>query len=101
MSDNQREHDRSLMEAIALGVEAKNFVEGRLFRFICNAAEARVIDAQNQLGMVDPTDTKEIVRLQTVIKHFNHFANALQEMVAVGDSAYQLYLQTNSQKTGE
>ena len=88
----EAERDHTIREAIALGVEARQFLDSPLAEFIVNAAEAKVIDAQRQLSIVDPTKPNEIVRLQTVIRHYDHFMNCLEELVAAGDQAYQLYL---------
>jgi hypothetical protein len=91
----EEERDRNLREAVAIGVEAKNFLNSDLARYIRNAAEARLIAAQNKLGKVDPTNVKEIVKLQTVIAQFEHYESCLEEIVAAGDTAYQLYLIDN------
>lgn len=93
MKDDSR-LQQQMFEQIAMGVEAKRFMESKLATFVCESAEQKVIDAQNKLGVVNPSDTREIVRLQAVIARFAHFTECLQELVAAGDSAYQLYLQT-------
>jgi len=86
---DKRQHE--VFETIALGEEAKIFCRSKLFEYICNAAEKKVIDAQVALGTVDPDDKTEIVRLQTVIARFDHFTSSLNELVTAGDSAYRLY----------
>lgn len=91
----EEERDRSIREAVALGVEAKNFLNSDLARYIRNAAEAKLLAAHDKLGKVDPTNVKEIVKLQKVIAQFEHYENCLEEIVAAGDSAYQLYLIDN------
>lgn len=84
--------ERALMGQVALGQEARQFLAGNLSTYICERAEQKTIEAQNALSTVDPTDTKEIIRLQTEIARFAHFTRCLQEMVTAGDSAYQAYL---------
>lgn len=85
-------HDQQLMESIALGEEASRFLSSKLAQYIINSAEKKVVDAQNTLAIVDPTNTNEIIRLQTIIRQFDHFQTSLEELVASGNSAYQLYL---------
>jgi len=86
------DYDNQLMSTVALGEEAKQFLNTKLAQYIINAAEMRVVTAQHNLATVDPTDTKEIIKLQGVIKQFDHFQLCLEQLVASGDSAYQLYL---------
>lgn len=84
-------YEKDLYDAIHLGVAAQKFLESDLATHICETAEAKVILAQNKLSVVNPSDTKEIIRLQTEITKFAHFVESLRDLVAAGDSAYQQY----------
>jgi len=97
LDDLTDEYDRQLMETVALGEEAKQFLNTKLAQYIINAAELKVVTAQQELTTVDPTSTKEIIRLQGIVKQFDHFQQCLEQLVASGDSAYQLYLGNNEQ----
>ena len=79
------------MGAAALGEEARLFLTSKLAQYIINAAEMRVDTAQKNLATVDPTSVKEIIKLQGIIKQFDHYQQCLEQLVASGDSAYQLY----------
>ena len=80
-------------EIIALGVEAQSFIDSKVFDFICNAAEVKVMQARDALATVNPNNTQEIIRLQTEIARFNHFNECLREMTMAGDQAYQIFIQ--------
>ena len=99
VSENQ--HQQDLREAIALGEEAKNFLNSDLARYIRNAAELRVVSAQHQLSTIDPHNAANIIKLQGVIKQFDHFDGCIREIVAAGDSAYQMYLQEHASNNME
>ena len=86
--------DQGVREMIALGVEAKKFLTSDLARYITNSAEAIACGATEKLKVVNPSDTAEIMKLQNIIKRFDHYEACLQELVAAGDSAYQMYLQS-------
>ncbi len=88
--------DQSVRGAIALGVEAKNFLTSDLAKYITNVAEINAENAFTQLSKVDPTDVKQIMRLQNQIERFNHYEACLNELVAAGDAAYQMYIQTQT-----
>lgn len=88
----EEERDKTIRESISLGVEAKNFLTSDLAKYIRNTAEVKTLDAQNKLSRVDPTNVRDIVKLQAVIARFDHYDACLEEIVAAGDSAYQLYL---------
>ena len=90
---NTSSHDHQMMEAIAIGVEAKEFLNSNLAKYISNSAELRVVKAKDQLAVVNPADTEKIEELQRIIKIYDHFEQSLRELVVAGDSAYQLYLQ--------
>ena len=91
--DLDTQHDQEKFEAVALGHEAKLFLTSDLAQYITDSAEIKVIDALDALSQVDPTDTKEIIRLQGIIQQFGHYDRCLKEIVATGDSVYQEYLQ--------
>ena len=84
--------EHELLEQVHLGESAKKFLSSDLAKYILNSAEQMAVEAQNQLGKIDPTDVAGIVKLQKTIGIFDHFATSLSEIVAAGDSAYQLYL---------
>lgn len=84
--------EADLYDSIHLGVKARDFLNSDLAKVILNTAEKKVIEALNILGEIDPTDTKGIIEQQKIIAIFNHFTTSLSEIVAAGDSAYQLHL---------
>jgi DUF971 family protein len=77
---------------VALGEEARKFLTSDLAQFITDSAELRAHTAQQKLAVADPTNVAEIVRLQEEIKLYSHFNRCLSEIVAAGDTAYQMYL---------
>lgn len=91
LSETQRE----TRAVFALGEEAKKFLTSDLARYITDSAEARCYAATEKLKKVDPTDVKEIMKLQNIIDRFDHYDNSLLELVAAGESAYELYLTEN------
>ena len=89
--------EQEIAEAISLGREAEDFLKSRLAENIMAAAQQKVDNALNELAHVDPHDSKKIIELQTVVKQFEHFATSLQDIVAAGDCAYQLYSMRNEE----
>lgn len=88
--------DNIIREAIGMGVEAKEFLNSNLASHIRAAAQLKTQEAYRQLAKVDPVDTAEIIRLQKIIGIFDHYETCLRELVTAGDSAYQLYLEQNT-----
>lgn len=86
------EADAYQREAIALSVELKNFLESDIAKFIIEGAEDKVQDSLDKLGKVDPDDRKEIVRLQTIVRQYEHFGGSLQDILTAGELAYREYL---------
>lgn len=91
-----RTQEQDVRETIALGVEAKKFLTSDLARYITNSAEAILLGAAEKLKSVDPHNSQEIARLQNIIKRFDHYEACLEELVTAGDSAYQLYLESQN-----
>jgi len=85
--------DQRIREDISFGVEAKKFLTSHLAQYITDSAEDKVLAAQNALATVDPTNVKEIVKQQAIIARYDHFFGCLQEIVAAGETAYQVYLE--------
>lgn len=97
MREQEERYNDQLMTSVALGEEARLFLQSRLADYVRNAAEIKLMEARRQLDEVDPTDTKKIVKLQKIIGQFNHYEQCLESLVTAGDSAYQLYLQSLEQ----
>jgi hypothetical protein len=87
------ETNRLIGEAVHLSEKANEFLNSDLASYIKNNAESLALDAQDKLLVVDPTNIKEIVRLQSAIKGYRFYEQCLYEVVAAGDSAYQMYLE--------
>lgn len=89
----QFEEDNAIIrDAIHFSEQANEFLNSDLASYIKNSAEGLALDAQDKLLDVDPTNIKEIVRLQSLVKGYRFYERCLNEIVAEGDSSYQLYL---------
>ena len=86
------ESDRETREMVAFGVEAKNFLTSDLARYITDSAEEEVLAAKNALCVIDPEDVKGIRKQQNIIARYKSFDKWLSEIVAAGQTAYQVYL---------
>jgi hypothetical protein len=91
-----RNHEQEVREDISLGIEAKKFLTSDLVKHITYIAEGKVIAAQQGLANCDPHDAKTVANHQTTIARYDLFFGCLQEIVAAGDTAYQVYLQLHS-----
>ena len=92
----EEEFDRANREVIARGVEAQKFLNSKVAEFITDIAEAKVQAAMDKLTNVNPNDTEQIIELQGVIKQFRHYERCLGELVAAGQTAYELYIEQHS-----
>lgn len=86
------EYQKTMRESIALGVEAKEFLNSALATHIATIAEGKVLRATDTLKNIDPTNTQGIMEQQMIIKTFEHYAQCLLELVGEGDTAYKMYL---------
>ena len=87
------ECDAADAEVIHLSEAAKNFLNSDLAGYIKDTAEITAQSFSEQLLDVDPTDFKKINELQIKVKLYRNYERTLGEIVAAGDTAYQLYLE--------
>lgn len=78
-------------ERIALGEEAKQFLNSPLGKYIQEKAYVLVDGAKEELAVVDPTDARKIAELQNVIARFDKFSEWLNGVILEGDNAYEIY----------
>ena len=86
------ETDQLIAEA-ELGEQARLFLDSELGKVMVGLADQEVLLAQELLGEVDPTNTKEITKLQNDIKVGRWFTKWLNELVAAGDQAISVFNQ--------
>jgi len=80
-------------EVIALGMEAQQFTSSSLGRYLIGCAERDANKAMNLLMKADPTNTSEIIKLQSTITRLRDFESWLDEVITAGNMAYQAYLE--------
>lgn len=91
--DLDRESEDSNAAVIHLAEAAKYFLNSDLAGYIKREAELKVHHLQMELEDVDPTNFREVTRLQVSIKLYKNYDRVFDGIVAAGDTAYQLYLE--------
>lgn len=82
-----------IKEAVALGVEAENFLNSSLGRTMIARANIEVEAAKNALVDVDPGDVSRIIELQNIVVRFRCFESWINEVIVAGEVAYDEYKQ--------
>ncbi len=85
--------EESIHRSVALGKQVELFFASELGQYIEEMAEEEVMSAGDKLAVVDPTDTKEIMRLQNIINRHVNFKQWMMNLVMQGDVAYQSHLE--------
>lgn len=80
-------------EIIALGVEARQFLDSKLFSYIIETAEIKKEAAMRELCYANAECALEIREYQNIIQKYEDFENWLVELVQAGDTAYEQYLE--------
>ena len=86
MSDIQK-----IKEDVALGEETKQFLLSPLGRKIQTRAQYEADAAKNALVNVSPNNIARIIELQNIVVRFESFESWLNEIITVGDTAYDEY----------
>lgn len=82
-----------LIAAAELGEEARKFLESDVGKVLLGLAEQEAKLAQEDLGEIDPTDTKKIMELQNRIRCSKWFQQWLIELVSDGNQAMSIFQQ--------
>lgn len=82
-----------LIAAAELGEEARNFLASDLGKCLLGMAQQDVMDAQEQLEVIDPTKVEEIRQLQSQAKRGRNFEQWLLELLDKGESAIEVFRQ--------
>jgi hypothetical protein len=89
--------ERAILIAEAeIGDEARKFVESDLGKTLLGMAQQEVLQAQEALETVDPTDTKKITYLQNQAKTARNFEQWLGELIVKGENALTVWRQQNN-----
>lgn len=83
-----------LIATAELGEEARNFLESDLGKCLLGIAKQQVLAAQEDLEIVDPTETEQIRKLQNKAQLGRQFEQWLRELLHDGESAMQIYKST-------
>lgn len=73
--------DKEYEDVIRFGEEVQRFCQGTIGRYLLNKAADEREAAMIDLADVDPNDTKEIIRLQTIIARSSNFGAWLKEAI--------------------
>lgn len=87
MSD--RETD--LIDVTLLGEEAKKFIASDLGQTLLARARQDTLSALEELGQVDPSDTKAITALQNRAALGRMFPEWLQEIISIGEDSLTIW----------
>jgi len=79
--------------SVALAKQVELFFASELGQYIEELAEEEVMSAGDRLATVDPTDVKEIMKLQNIISRHICFKQWMMNLVMQGDLAYQEHLE--------
>jgi O-methyltransferase involved in polyketide biosynthesis len=79
--------DQEYLNTAKLGIEAETFLNTSIGRYLKNRAHSELDEAQQLLIEVDPTDTKEITRLQNQAWRARNFDSWLAEAIQEGWNA--------------
>ncbi len=86
--------NEELIAAAELGEEARNFLASDLGKCILGMAQQEVALAQVAMETVNPTDAVAIVALQNQAKLARWFEQWLLELLDKGESALEVFKQT-------
>ena len=78
-------------DRIFLNGEMETFLKSTFGKYLMNRAELDKIEAEEALVEVDPTNLKEIIRLQSDARRFKDLKRWIQEVATAGELAYQDY----------
>lgn len=79
--------EQELLKQAAFGIETEAFVLSAMGKYLINRAETEAEVATDALKIVDPTDCKEITRLQAIIWRAESFQRWLAELIQAGNDA--------------
>jgi len=90
--------NEALIAEAEIGDEALRFKESDLGKVLLGMAEQEVLAAQQELEVVDPTQTEKIRELQWRAKMYRGFEGWLNELISRGTDALESWRQEHGTK---
>jgi hypothetical protein len=89
--------DEELIREAELGDEARKFIESSIGKAMLDRADELLIQAQEALETVDPTNTEKVRSLQNQAQMARNFGEWLNHLVDKGDNALIQWRQSNAE----
>lgn len=86
---------KELVAIAEIGQEARDFMQSDLYKTIIGLADQETDARLESLASVDPTNVKEIAKLQMQVKFATLFKEWLADLVTDADNALEIWRQNH------